>query len=181
MTKNKKTAVFGLYPSVDAGGARGGRARRRGVLERRRLRSDGRQPGHRRTSRTRSRPRRRKARRPASPPAERSAARWACSRASARWRFPASARSSRPARSWARSRASASAERSAGWSARWSAWAFPSTKRSATRAALKEGGVLLSVHCDTSEEITRAKDLLKRTGAERYRIGRRGSRRRRGQ
>jgi len=31
---------------------------------------------------------------------------------------------------------------------------------------LKTGGVLLSVHCDTSEEITRAKDLLKSTGAE---------------
>jgi hypothetical protein len=31
---------------------------------------------------------------------------------------------------------------------------------------IKEGGVLLSVHCDTSEEITRAKDLLKRTGAQ---------------
>jgi hypothetical protein len=30
---------------------------------------------------------------------------------------------------------------------------------------VKEGGVLLSVHCDTSEEITRAKDLLERTGA----------------
>jgi hypothetical protein len=30
---------------------------------------------------------------------------------------------------------------------------------------LKEGGVLLSVHCDTSEEITRAKETLKRTGA----------------
>jgi heat induced stress protein YflT len=30
---------------------------------------------------------------------------------------------------------------------------------------LKEGGVLLSAHCDTSEEITRAKDILKRTGA----------------
>ena len=30
---------------------------------------------------------------------------------------------------------------------------------------LKEGGVLLSVHCDTSEEITRAKEILKRTGA----------------
>jgi hypothetical protein len=30
---------------------------------------------------------------------------------------------------------------------------------------LKEGGILLSVHCATSEEITRAKDLLKRTGA----------------
>lgn len=31
---------------------------------------------------------------------------------------------------------------------------------------LKKGGVLLSVHCDTSDEITRAKDLLKNTGAE---------------
>ena len=31
---------------------------------------------------------------------------------------------------------------------------------------IKTGGVLLSVHCDTSEEITRAKDILKRTGAE---------------
>jgi hypothetical protein len=31
---------------------------------------------------------------------------------------------------------------------------------------VKDGGVLLSVHCDTSEEITRAKELLKRTGAE---------------
>lgn len=31
---------------------------------------------------------------------------------------------------------------------------------------VKNGGVLLSAHCDTSEEITRAKDVLKRTGAE---------------
>jgi hypothetical protein len=31
---------------------------------------------------------------------------------------------------------------------------------------VKEGGVLLSVHCDTSDEISRAKDLLKQTGAE---------------
>lgn len=30
---------------------------------------------------------------------------------------------------------------------------------------VKNGGTLLSVHCDTSEEITRAKDLLKSTGA----------------
>ena len=30
---------------------------------------------------------------------------------------------------------------------------------------LKEGGVLLSVHCDTSEEIARAKEILERTGA----------------
>jgi hypothetical protein len=31
---------------------------------------------------------------------------------------------------------------------------------------IKEGGVLLSAHCDTSEQITRAKEVLKNTGAE---------------
>jgi hypothetical protein len=31
---------------------------------------------------------------------------------------------------------------------------------------VKDGGVLLSVHCDTSDDIGRAKDLLKQTGAE---------------
>ena len=30
---------------------------------------------------------------------------------------------------------------------------------------VKDGGILLSVHCDTSDEITRAKEVLKRTGA----------------
>lgn len=31
---------------------------------------------------------------------------------------------------------------------------------------VKDGGVLLSVHCDTSNEVSRAKDLLKQSGAE---------------
>lgn len=31
---------------------------------------------------------------------------------------------------------------------------------------IKEGGILLSAHCDTSEEITRAKNILKATGAD---------------
>ena len=31
---------------------------------------------------------------------------------------------------------------------------------------IKEGGILLSVHCNSSEEVSRAKDLLKETGAE---------------
>src|SRR6188508_3058943 len=31
---------------------------------------------------------------------------------------------------------------------------------------VKDGGVLLSVHCTTSEDITRAKEILKRTGAD---------------
>jgi hypothetical protein len=31
---------------------------------------------------------------------------------------------------------------------------------------VKNGGILLSVHCDTSEQVTRAKEILKSTGAE---------------
>ena len=31
---------------------------------------------------------------------------------------------------------------------------------------VKDGGTLLSVHCDTSDEITKAKDVLKSTGAD---------------
>jgi hypothetical protein len=31
---------------------------------------------------------------------------------------------------------------------------------------LQKGGILVSVHCDTKEEITRAKEVLKTTGAE---------------
>ncbi|HTQ95959.1 MAG TPA: hypothetical protein VMH89_04095 [Candidatus Acidoferrum sp.] len=31
---------------------------------------------------------------------------------------------------------------------------------------LQKGGILVSVHCETSEEIDRAKEVLKRTGAE---------------
>jgi len=31
---------------------------------------------------------------------------------------------------------------------------------------LQKGGILMSVHCDTSEEIKRAKDILESTGAE---------------
>ena len=31
---------------------------------------------------------------------------------------------------------------------------------------LQKGGILLSVHCDTSDEIHRAKEILERTGGE---------------
>jgi len=31
---------------------------------------------------------------------------------------------------------------------------------------VKDGGILLSVHCDTSNEVSKAKDILKQTGAE---------------
>jgi hypothetical protein len=35
-----------------------------------------------------------------------------------------------------------------------------------TASGVTTGGVRLSVHCDTSEQITHAKDLLKQTGAQ---------------
>jgi hypothetical protein len=31
---------------------------------------------------------------------------------------------------------------------------------------VKEGGILVSVHCDSSEDVSRAKDILKATGAD---------------
>jgi len=31
---------------------------------------------------------------------------------------------------------------------------------------VKDGGILVSVHCDSSEEVSRAKDLLKAVGGE---------------
>ena len=31
---------------------------------------------------------------------------------------------------------------------------------------IKDGGILLSIHCDTSEEITRAKHVLEQSGAQ---------------
>jgi hypothetical protein len=31
---------------------------------------------------------------------------------------------------------------------------------------LKDGGILVSIHCETSEEVSKAKDLLKATGAQ---------------
>ena len=39
-------------------------------------------------------------------------------------------------------------------------------KATETGSAARTGGVQLSVHCDTSDQITRAKDLLKQTGAQ---------------
>lgn len=42
----------------------------------------------------------------------------------------------------------------------------PGVRGKTIRGRVKDGGILLSVHCDTSEEISRAKDILKATGAD---------------
>src|ERR1700684_1095689 len=43
---------------------------------------------------------------------------------------------------------------------------IPEDEATRYEGRIKEGGVLLSVHCDTSDQIKRAKDLLKHTGAQ---------------
>src|SRR5260370_26742415 len=43
---------------------------------------------------------------------------------------------------------------------------IPGSEAKRYRGRLQKGGILLSVHCDTSDEITRAKEILKSTGAE---------------
>ena len=43
---------------------------------------------------------------------------------------------------------------------------IPAYEAKRYESRLREGGVLLSVHCDTSEEISRAKQLLTETGAD---------------
>ena len=59
-----------------------------------------------------------------------------------------------------------SAERSAALSELSLVWECRSTKRNRYEGRVKDGGVLLSVHCDTSDQVSRAEELLKRTGAE---------------
>ena len=56
--------------------------------------------------------------------------------------------------------------RSADSSALSSEWASRNMRQSDTKAVLKRAAILLSAHCDTSDQISRAKALLKETGAE---------------
>ena len=130
---NKKTAVFGLYPTVDRA--------ERAVDELVAARFDNADVSvliaDNQSSKDFAHEKQTKApeaRRRASPPVERLAARWDCWPASAPWRFPESDRSSRRGRLWARSRASVSGEPWAGWSAPWSVWESRSTRRSAMKA-----------------------------------------------
>lgn len=56
--------------------------------------------------------------------------------------------------------------RRGGWFNRRVGLGIPEYEAKRYEGRLKVGGVLLSVHCDTSEEITRAKDVLKHNGAQ---------------
>lgn len=43
---------------------------------------------------------------------------------------------------------------------------FPEYEAKRYDGRIKEGGILMSVHCDTSDWVDKAKDMLKQTGAE---------------
>ncbi len=69
-------------------------------------------------------------------------------------------------RSSARWPASVPVVRSAVWSGASSGWASRSTEAKRYEGSVKDGGVLLSVHAATSGQASRAKAILKNTGAE---------------
>ena len=48
---------------------------------------------------------------------------------------------------------------------------IPEYKARRYEGRVKDSGVLLSVHCDTSDQVSRAKDLLTQTGAEDVSVG----------
>ena len=161
---DKKVAAFGIYPSLTQASEASTRSC---ATASRTTTSQCSRPISRapRTSRTRSTPRRRKARRLAWRPAERSVGRSGCSPASARWRF----------RAWALYRGGPNhggvgrprcrrRGRRVGRSAR--RHGIPEYEAKRYQGRVKDGGVLLSVHCSTSDEITRAKKILEQTGAE---------------
>ena len=162
----KKTAVFGIYTTV-------GQAERAvdalvlaRLLELGCVGAAARQSELRRTSRTRSTPRRRKAPRPASRPAARSAARSACWPASARWPFPGVGPFIAAGPIMGALAGLGVGGAVGGLVGALVGMGIPEYEAKRYEGRVKDGGVLLSVHCDTSDEITRAKDVLKATGAE---------------
>jgi hypothetical protein len=48
----------------------------------------------------------------------------------------------------------------------WLEWAYLNTRPSAYEGRVKDGGILLSVHSDNSDETKRAKEILQQTGAQ---------------
>ena len=49
---------------------------------------------------------------------------------------------------------------------RWSGWEFPEYEAKRYEGRVKNGGILVSVHCDNSDWVSRAEHILKDAGAE---------------
>ena len=85
---------------------------------------------------------------------------------SARWPFPASDLLSRPVPIMGALAGLGAGGAVGGLIGALVGMGMPEYEAKRYEGRVKAGGVLLSVHCDTSDEISRAKDLLKATGAE---------------
>jgi len=75
-------------------------------------------------------------------------------------------RSSLPARLWERWREPVWAAAVGGVAGALIGMGMPEYEAKRYEGRVKEGGILLSVHCDSSEWVKRAKEILKQTGAE---------------
>jgi hypothetical protein len=65
------------------------------------------------------------------------------------------------------SRLAGAARRSGRWSHRRAGWSRnPRVRGQAVRGKILKGNILISVHTETSNEIDRAKEILKREGAQ---------------
>ena len=115
---------------------------------------------------TRKTPKLPKARQQEPAPARSWVAHWAGSPALARWRFRAWDRSSRPVRSWRRWPAWASAEPIGGLTGALVGMGIPEYEAKRYEGRIKEGGILLSVHCDDSDWTKKAKEILEASGAQ---------------
>ena len=102
----------------------------------------------------------------APPLAGSSAELWAGWQASALWPFRASARSLPRAPSWAPWPASGWAGPSVALTGALVGMGIPEYEAKRYEGRIKDGGILLSVHSDTSEWTKKAKDILERSGAQ---------------
>jgi hypothetical protein len=97
---------------------------------------------------------------------ESSAEHWARWSGSVPWLFPVWDRWLPPARSWPVLLDSAPAARWGGLVGAFVGMGIPEYEAKRYEGRVKNGGVLLSVHCNSSEAVRRAKHTLEGTGAE---------------
>ena len=100
------------------------------------------------------------------PPAVSSAARWAGWPASARWPFPAWGRSSPPARSWPPLGGAAVGAATGGLTGALVGYGIPELEAKQYEGKVKGGNILLSVHTEDRDQVSRVKEIFKRHNAE---------------
>ena len=162
---DKKTAVFGIYPSVERAERAVDELVNGGFSNVRRVRADVRQPGLEGLRAREDRPRRRKARRRAWPPGGTIGGTLGLLAGIGALAIPGVGPFIAAGPIMGALAGFGVGGAVGGLVGALVGMGIPEYEAKRYEGRVKEGGVLLSVHCDTSEEITRAKDILERTGA----------------